>query len=253
MTARNEILTKLRNALARPDLHFPPQQVEPLLAETRMTVTAAEGDKLDLAKRFGAELERLHGTFEIVESMAEARLAFISRLLTWMAEEKANQKGAILETGQERMILSWDPAALPVLGLDDALRDMGMNLVSPKELRTDESRTAVRFIRYGVTGVEAAFASTGSLLVASSAQTSRAASLLPFRHVAFVPFAQLYPTLEAWLIEQRQAGTLVDYMRSHSNVAMISGPSKSADIEMILTLGVHGPKYVHVILFGKVE
>jgi len=253
MTARNEILTKLRSALADPNAHFPPQTAEPLLAETRMTVTAAEGNKLDLAQRFGAELERLHGTFEIVESIAEARLALINRLLTWMAEEKANQKGAILATGQERSILSWDPAALPVPGLDDALRDMEMNLISPTELSTEESRTAVRFIRYGVTGAEAAFASTGSLLVASGAQTSRAASLLPFRHIALVPFERLYPTVEAWLIEQRQAGTLVDYLRSHSNVAMITGPSKSADIEMILTLGVHGPKYVHVILFGKVE
>src|SRR5690349_3843182 len=102
MTARSEILTKLRAALTRADRHFPPQATAPLMAETRMTVTAAEGNKLELAQRFGAELERLHGSFEIVESVAEARLALINRLLTWMAEEKASQKGAILESGQDR-------------------------------------------------------------------------------------------------------------------------------------------------------
>src|SRR5436190_3602016 len=121
MTARSEILTKLRAALTRADRHFPPQVVEPLTPETRMTVTAAAGNQLELAQRFGTELERLHGTFEIVETVAEARLALINRLLTWMAEEKANQKGALLESGQDRSILSWDPDALPVPGLDDAL------------------------------------------------------------------------------------------------------------------------------------
>ncbi len=253
MTVRNEILNKLRSTLARPDLHFPPLHTPPLTAETRMTVTAAQGSQLDLAKRFGAELERLHGTFEIHESPAEARMALINRLMTWMAEEKLSQKGAVLETGQERSILSWDPAALPVPGIDDALRDMDMQLIVPKDLRSDEIRQSVRFIRYGITGVAAAFAATGSMLVASGVQTSRAASLLPFRHIALIPFALLYPTAEAWLIEQRQAGKLVDTMRGHSNVAMISGPSKSADIEMNMTLGVHGPKFLHAILFGKVE
>ena len=253
MPARNEILTKLRTALSQPNRHFPPYNVEPLTAETRMTVTAAEGDKLALAKRFGAELTRLHGTFEIVESTAEARLALINRLLSWMAEEKLAQKGAILETGQERSILCWDPAALPVPGLDDALHDMEMKVVVPKELRSEESRSQVRFIRFGVTGATAAFAATGSLLMTSAAQTNRVASLLPFRHIALIPFEQLYPNVEAWLREQRQAGTLVDTVRSHANLALISGPSKSADIEMNLTLGVHGPKFVHAILFGKVE
>ncbi len=253
MTVRNEILTKLRTTLERPDLHFPPAHTPPLTTETRMTVTAAEGNKLALAQRFGAELERLHGTFEIHESPAEARMALINRLMTWMAEEKQGQKGAILETGQERSILSWDPAALPVPGIDDALRDMNIQLIVPKDLRSDEIRQSVRFIRYGITGVEAAFAATGSMLVASGVQTSRAASLLPFRHIALIPLALLYPTAEAWLGEQRQAGKLVDYMRAHSNIAMISGPSKSADIEMNMTLGVHGPKFLHAILFGKME
>jgi L-lactate utilization protein LutC len=76
---------------------------------------------------------------------------------------------------------------------------------------------------------------------------------LPFRHIALIPFARLYPTMEDWLHEQRQQDKLVNYLRAHANLAMISGPSKSADIEMNLTLGVHGPKFVHAILFGKIE
>jgi L-lactate utilization protein LutC len=253
MTAREEILNKLRTTLARPDLRFPPAQVEPLTPETRMTVTSAEGNKLDLARRFGAELQQLHGTFELVDSPAEARLALIMRLQAWIAEEAQNAKGVRLGTEQERSVLIWHPEALPVPGVADALSDLELTVVMPAELRSAESREAVRYIRYGVTGAEAAFASTGSILVASSPQTSRAASLLPFRHLALIPFTRLYPTVEDWLRAQRQQDKLVNYLRAHANLAMISGPSKSADIEMNLTLGVHGPKFVHAILFGKVE
>jgi L-lactate utilization protein LutC len=253
MSAREEILKKLRATLARPDLRFPPQHVEPLTAGARMTVTSAEGNKLELAQRFGSELQSLHGSFEIVESPAEARLALILRFQAWVTEETQQARGLRVGAGHEHQILSWEPGALPIPGIREALQDLDFQLVIPKELRSAESREAVRYIRFGLTGVEAAFASTGSMLVASTPQTSRSASLLPFRHVALIPFERLYATMEDWLCAQRQRGTLVDYLRNHANIVMISGPSKSADIEMNLTLGVHGPKHVHAILFGKVE
>jgi L-lactate dehydrogenase complex protein LldG len=251
MSTRDEILQKLRTTLARPDLRFPPAEPQPLTSETRMTVTSAEGDKLALAHRFGAELQKLHGSFEIVESAAEARLALVMRLQSWIAAEAEQAKGVRLGLGYERQILGWHPDALPVAGVADTLRDLDLTLVTPKELRSPESREAVRYIRYGLTGAEAAFASTATLVVAATPQTYRSASLLPLRHIALVPFERLYPTMEDWLRDYRAEGTLTDFVRSHANIALISGPSKSADIEMNLTLGVHGPKFVHVILFGK--
>ncbi|MCB0128432.1 MAG: LUD domain-containing protein [Caldilineaceae bacterium] len=251
MTARDEILHQLRTALADAQLPFPPVDPPRLTDDERMAVTHAEGDPLALAERFGAELQKLHGTFQIVESLPEARMALIGQLLSWAEEEEAARKGAQLQTGQERKVLSWDPATLIVPALRDALVDLNFELVTPPDLRSDDARDAVRYIRYGVTGVAAAFATTGSMLMTTGPQTSRAASLLPFRHIALIPFHKLYPTLEAWLHEQRRAGTLVDLYREHANLTLISGPSKSADIEMNLTLGVHGPKFVHAILFGR--
>lgn len=251
MSARDEILHKISTTLARPELRFPPQQTTPLASATRLPVTNADGDKLALAQRFGAELTKLYGSYQIVESMAEARMALISQLLVWQEEEEQSRKGQRLVTQQENRILSWAPDALPVTAVADALKDMGFQLVTPIDLRSAESREAIRFIRFGITGVEAAFAATGSILVASGLATNRVASLLPFRHIALIPFERLYPTVESWLQEQRTTGTLIDFLRQHANVALISGPSKSADIEMNLTLGVHGPKFVHAILFGQ--
>lgn len=250
MSARDEILTRIRTILSRPDLSFPPVEAPPLTADERMTVTHAEGDVAALAVRFGQELEKLYGTYEILASAVEVRLALINRLKEWAAEEDAARKGPKPETfGQERMVLSWEPAQLPIDGLAEALADMQWQLVAPDKLTSPEALDKVRFVRFGVTGVEAAFASTGSVLVVSGAGTNRSASLLPFRHIALIPFSRLYPTMESWLAERRAAGELVDLLRTRAGWNMITGPSKSADIEMNLTLGVHGPKYVHAILF----
>ncbi|MFO7631213.1 MAG: LUD domain-containing protein [Caldilinea sp.] len=251
MTAtRDEILIRIRTILSRPDLPFPPVETPPLTAEERMTVTHAEGTKQQLAVRFGQELEKLYGTYEILASAVEVRLALINRLTNWAAEEEAARKGPKPETyGQDRMVLSWAPDKLPIEGLAEALADMQWKLVAPTRLTTPEAFDGVRFIRFGVTGVDAAFAATGSILVMSGAGQSRAASLLPFRHIALIPFSRLYPTIEAWLAERRAAGELDDLLRTRAGWNMITGPSKSADIEMNLTLGVHGPKFVHAILF----
>lgn len=251
MDARNEILTRIRTILDRPDLPFPPREAPPLTAEERMTVTHAEGGKRQLAERFGQELTKLYGSYEILESAIEVRLALINRLNDWAAEEEAARKGPKPDLrGQERMVLSWAADKLPVEGLHEALADTGWKPVAPPRLTTPEALEAVRFIRFGVTGVEAAFAATASMLVIAGPGQSRAASLLPFRHVAIIPFSRLYPTIESWLAERRAAGELVDLLRSRAGWNLITGPSKSGDIEMNLTLGVHGPKFVHAILFN---
>ncbi|MEZ4675442.1 MAG: LUD domain-containing protein [Caldilineaceae bacterium] len=177
----------------------------------------------------------------------------ITKLLEWAEDEANARKGAQLETHQERMVLCWDAAALPVPAIREALTDMRFALITPSDLAGAEARDRIRYIRFGVTGVEAAFATTASMLMTTSAQTNRVASLLPLRHIALIPFSRLYPTSEDWLRAQRTADNLVDLYRQHANLTMISGPSKSADIEMNLTLGVHGPKFVHAILFDNQE
>ena len=67
-------------------------------------------------------------------------------------------------------------------------------------------------------------------------------SVLPPVHVAVVEERRLRPSLAALLHEEPG---LLD---SGSNVVIVAGPSRTADIEMTLTHGVHGPKHVHVIL-----
>jgi L-lactate dehydrogenase complex protein LldG len=92
----------------------------------------------------------------------------------------------------------------------------------------------------GLTGVLAAVAETGSLLIASATRAQAVASLLPPIHLAIVHREQILPSLEAALERVRQRG--------EASFVLISGPSRTADIEMTLTIGVHGPGRTVVFL-----
>jgi L-lactate dehydrogenase complex protein LldG len=83
-------------------------------------------------------------------------------------------------------------------------------------------------------------ADTGSVVLAASPDEPRGASLLPPVWVAELRVADILPGLPELFAE---VGTELP-----SSLAIVTGPSRSADIEQILTLGVHGPGEVHVVL-----
>ena len=93
----------------------------------------------------------------------------------------------------------------------------------------------------------------GSFVVGGTGANSRAASLTPFRHLVVIPLSRLFASGEEWLAEMRYAGELDAFVRASRNLSIITGPSKSADLEGILTMGVHGPKVVHTVLFDDVQ
>ncbi|MFZ1752092.1 MAG: LUD domain-containing protein [Caldilineaceae bacterium] len=253
MPARDDILNRLRTALRQPELRFPPPETRRLTADERMTVGRAEGDRWALAHRFGTELETLHGSFEIVETVAEARMAAIGRLQMWVSEDLDARRTERPEQPGDRDVVIWSPEELPIDGLTPALTDLEFQLIEPQNLHDNDERARVRHARAGITGVDAAFAATGTAVLATGPHKSRAASLTPFRHLLLVPISRIFPTGEDWMAKMRQDGTLTDFLRESRNVTLISGPSKSADLEGILTMGVHGPKVVHAVIFDDIE
>jgi L-lactate dehydrogenase complex protein LldG len=94
----------------------------------------------------------------------------------------------------------------------------------------------------GITGVSALVAETGSLVVAAGPTEPRSTSLLPPVHIAIASKEQIVPDLFD-LLEGYGDGT-----RPPSNLVLITGPSKTGDIELKLVTGVHGPGEVHVIV-----
>jgi L-lactate dehydrogenase complex protein LldG len=95
----------------------------------------------------------------------------------------------------------------------------------------------------GLTGAVAAIAATGSIVLDASVAQRRAAGLLPPVHVCVVA-------------EERIVATPADVLHPLSNglpssLVLVGGPSRTGDVEQILTLGVHGPRHVHVVLVAS--
>jgi len=156
-----------------------------------------------------------------------------------IVHQPASQEEAIQTlldiVGEDRKISSWEPDQIPVHGFESALDKAGIAYVGEDAL-----------VNVGVTGVDAALAATGSLVLSSGHGRYRSASLLPPIHVAVVSRAQITTDLETWLVGQRTKG--LERMRQTSNIVIITGPSRTADIAMQLVMGMHGPRELHIIL-----
>lgn len=97
--------------------------------------------------------------------------------------------------------------------------------------------------KVGVTGTYCAVAENGTLMLLSGEGTHATTSLLPETHVAVVPASRVVRAMEdGWDLLRREHGRLP------RQVNFVSGPSRTADIEMTLVMGVHGPFRVHVIV-----
>jgi L-lactate dehydrogenase complex protein LldG len=106
-----------------------------------------------------------------------------------------------------------------------------------------QSRPARGDDKLGITGSYCAIAETGTLMLLSGESEHATSSLLPDTHVAIVPASRIVRSMEdAWDCLRRERGTLP------RQVNFVSGPSRTADIEMTLVMGAHGPFRVHILI-----
>ena len=96
----------------------------------------------------------------------------------------------------------------------------------------------------GITMAQAAIAETGTLILEAEAERHRLVSLLPPVHIAIVKANDFCLTIGEALarLQNRDGGTM------SRAISFITGPSRTADIELTLTVGVHGPKELYVIV-----
>ncbi len=238
MTTRAEFLGDIRREMAKTSGLFETRPV-PRHADAGQAAEVVRRQMLErwpqALERFREEFERVAGVFHRVASLEEVP-EVIGRI--------GRERGA---TG----ILSWHPGALGV-DLRQSLGQEGFSVAiapdaDPDAAERESHRTAAARAEIGVTGVDWALAETGTLVLVSGRGRPRSTSLLPATHVAVFGQDRLVESLE-------QVGIMlealhVDPARTMSGAVInfITGPSRTADIELTLTRGVHGPKEVHAI------
>jgi L-lactate dehydrogenase complex protein LldG len=129
-------------------------------------------------------------------------------------------------------LLSWDAPQLPY----------GLDLLVQDAVFGDSSRTQQALAEVGLTGCDGAIAETGTLVMFSAPGRSRVVSLLPPFHVAVVTPNDLCFSMGEFFHDHRER------LESSPSCTFITGPSRTADIELTLTLGIHGPGRVAIVI-----
>ena len=137
--------------------------------------------------------------------------------------------------GDDKAVLAWDFAHIPLPGLPAALQDAGIVVANSRN----------GGVRVGITGVEAALAATGSIVISQQQGRDRTVSLLPLVHIAVLKVEQIMPHFDAWLAQQAADSAA---FRAIGNHVVITGASRTADIGMELVLGAHGPADLHLVV-----
>jgi L-lactate dehydrogenase complex protein LldG len=239
VTTRGAFLAKVRREMAGARGLFEAAPSE-RPADPRASVVAireaAAARRDELLARFAVEAERVgavvHQAPTAVDAadvmLGVARERGVRSVGTW-----ARRWLGVAQASAERLAAG---------GLD--VFEASPERVADPERATRRDRLAMAGL--GLTTADLAVAETGSLVLASGTGKGRAVSLLPPCHVAVLGADRLIATLD-------EAGVVLEAWHADgtpgvgANVVFVTGPSRTADIELTLTRGVHGPREVHVV------
>ncbi len=217
---RTAFLARLRDRLDGVDATAP-------VPPDTFPATPASGSDAS-AEHFLTALRAVAGEGEIVE-----------RSSLTQAIERVAASAASLPEHRRSAVVAADVAAF-ASEIDAACAAAGLQVVRPSTGPQWRERGAVAGL--GITSARLGVASTGSVLIAPGAGSPRAASILAEHHLVILAADRLVPGLEEAM---DAAASLAS---TCSNPFLVTGPSRTSDIEMEMVLGAHGPRSVHVLL-----
>lgn len=214
--ARENILSRLR-ATTTHGLFTVPEA--PVIAGLELS----REERIDRLRRM---LEVMHAEVRVVaarEWLDELKALLRARALNGLLYAPATPLGAALEAAWEEGLPPLVPYVEPV----------------------EQCRESLFAIDAGITSTRGAIAETGALILWPSVAEPRLMSLTPGLHIAVLEAEAIFNTFAEAIDRQ---GWLEQGMPT--NALLISGPSKTADIELTLTFGVHGPKELVVFILS---
>lgn len=216
MTSKEAFLAQIAKQLGRDRQSVPPKR-EIRGAPDFWRAYHIE-DEIARTTRFSQEVEALGGKVSVYSSK----------------EDLHEGCQRLLESLDPKSILTWDQDVLAHWGISPLLdRWPFLSLQDPnKAIHAD----------VGITAVSYAIADTGTLVLYANEHQMRATSLFPAVHIALVAASQI-KTRMGEVFSQ-----LDETEKIPSSIHFISGPSRSSDIENDLSIGVHGPAALHVMV-----
>jgi len=218
MSARNSILKKLRSALPEAADTQPAPSVSQYYAKTLTPLSRQE--RVDQLR---ALLETSHADVIVATSETWPEV-LVQRLLTMGV-----QRLAFNEEGEEsHQLAAAVKGQLSLVPFDKPIEDWKQELFDAVDA--------------GFTVANSAIAATGTLVFKSSPQLPRSLSLVPPLHVALVRAETIHAHLFAAALDENWTAAMP------TNLVMVSGPSKTSDIQQTLAYGAHGPKQMLVVI-----
>jgi len=226
---QGQVLADIRRALGRSET-VRPMPLEPFI-EAPVVTTSAE-----LVARFTEEITAVVGHAHRARSSAEVA-THIARICADASVRELALSGAsmLAELNLPAQLAAQHLSAVVVADFDSRSRD---------ELIAFLAGCGV-----GVTAVDYAIAETGTLVLTSDEEQSLLVSLLPAIHIAVVHQHQISSSL-ATVIEKLNHERMLRAAPCRT-ATFITGPSRTSDVELTLSIGVHGPKALHVIMLGE--
>lgn len=228
-SSRDRVLGAVRQAVSAGGPTLPPPPPDKPLW------TAPPTDTATLIADFRRELDALKGEW-----------------LETSAGLAGQQLRALLAELGAKQYIGWLPDDLSVPGLDALFRQARIQRVDAHLSTVPGVRqrrlAELADVPVGLTGADAAIAQVGALIHRSGPQRPRLATLLPPVHIVLVTPNQFHPTVAAFYAHVAETTPVSDYVRAQAHTVWIAGPSRTSDIERVLTLGVHGPGRLIVML-----
>lgn len=201
---------------------------------------------VDLHTRFKQKAELVSAIVSNVETTREAleycvdlceRKQACQLLISGCDDFLSPEAEALCDLKQEKIIAA--PALPPGQAemLEELCADRGIRLV------TDGLRQHLSGIDIGLTFIDYGIAETGTLVIDSSSEDVRLSTMVSEIHIGILPKSKIRPS--AYDLEEELQETM---RTAPSYLAFITGASRTADIERVLALGVHGPLELHILL-----